>query len=123
MLERKRTRRYTAVPGEEGEEELLHDGEAAEDLELGEGVGFAALIQEEGVVTGVAKAAAGTAATTATTKPDTERAGTTNLDDEVDNWDENAVDNWDDEDDIADIGVSRPLETTTNGDHGKKRAD
>jgi VanZ family protein len=68
MLERKRQRKgYGAVPGEEG---------ADDDLELGE----AAVPQESGV------ASAGDA-------PDAQRAST--LEEEVDNWDENAVDAWD----------------------------
>ncbi|KAI1210208.1 uncharacterized protein F4807DRAFT_73090 [Annulohypoxylon truncatum] len=59
-------------------------GEDVEDLELGEGVG----LQEEGVIP-----AGGT-----------ERAAT--LEEEVDNWDENAVDAWDDGEDEGDLGVS-----------------
>ncbi|KAI1087412.1 hypothetical protein F5B19DRAFT_75033 [Rostrohypoxylon terebratum] len=60
-------------------------GEDVEDLELGEGVGA----QEEGVMM-----AAGT-----------ERAAT--LEEEVDNWDENAVDAWDDEgEEEGDLGAT-----------------
>ncbi|KAI1456048.1 hypothetical protein F4805DRAFT_249279 [Annulohypoxylon moriforme] len=59
-------------------------GEDVEDLELGEGVGA----QEEGVMS-----AAGT-----------ERAAT--LEEEVDNWDENAVDAWDEAEDEGDLGVT-----------------
>ncbi|ORY58831.1 uncharacterized protein BCR38DRAFT_309702, partial [Pseudomassariella vexata] len=62
MLERKRGRKYDAVPGED-----------EEDLELGEGSGG----QEEGIMS-----AAGN-----------ERS--TTLEQELDNWDENAVDAWD----------------------------
>ena len=83
MLERKRTRKqYTAVPGEEG---------AEEDLELGEGVGSG---HEEGVAE--ADGEAGTGGGRRMT-----------LEQEVDNWDENAVDAWD-EDDMGDVGVSAP---------------
>ncbi|KAI0886847.1 uncharacterized protein GGS22DRAFT_178864 [Annulohypoxylon maeteangense] len=59
-------------------------GEDVEDLELGEGVGP----QEEGIML-----AAGT-----------ERAAT--LEEEVDNWDENAVDAWDEAEDEGDLGVT-----------------
>ncbi|KAK4192195.1 hypothetical protein QBC35DRAFT_484544 [Podospora australis] len=115
MLERKRTRKYTAVPGEEGDDDVLHDGDdLEEDLELGEGIGLSSR-QEEGVTATVPAVATPAAAATVTS-----------LEDEVDNWDENAVDNWDDEDDIGDIGTSKPTmetTTTTNGDHGKRRAD
>ncbi|ROT35783.1 hypothetical protein SODALDRAFT_320291 [Sodiomyces alkalinus F11] len=69
MLERRRARRgYGAVPGE---------ADADADLELGESSADVALGQEEGVTGG---------------SPPT-RAGRT-LEEEVDNWDENAVDDW-----------------------------
>jgi hypothetical protein len=92
MLERKRSRRsYSAVPGDDVGEE--------EDLELGESVGVGSTTvageQEEGVVAA----------------PSSEVERTQSLEEEVDNWDENAVDPWD-EDDMGDIG-------TANG----KRAD
>ena len=79
MLERRRLARgtrYTAVPGED---------DLGDDLELGEGVGIGtgADDQEEGV-----------------TAP---RA--TTLEDEVDNWDENALDDWDEEADDKDDGI------------------
>jgi VanZ family protein len=106
MLERKRQRKgYDAVAGED-EEELA-------DLEAGEGPSG----QEEGVMPATAAAAAA------------ERSQT--LEEEVDNWDENAVDAWDEGDDgdgdignipsaskgkDADVGVA-------NGLDGKKRAD
>ncbi|KAK3321582.1 hypothetical protein B0H66DRAFT_552113 [Apodospora peruviana] len=92
MLERKRTRRqYNAVPGEDTDD-------AVGDLELGEGIGLGGGGEEheEGVV-----AANNNNAITTTTA---ERSAPT-LEEEVDNWDENAVDAWD-EDDIGDIGVS-----------------
>lgn len=97
MLERKRSRKhYTAVPGEED----LEDG----DIELGEGVGA----QEEGITEAPGAVDLGTGAA---------GKSTTTLEEEVDNWDENAVDAWD-EGDIGDGGG-------TNGDHAdsKKRAD
>ncbi|KAI1432090.1 hypothetical protein GGR50DRAFT_697398 [Xylaria sp. CBS 124048] len=74
MLERKRQRRYSAVP----------DNDPG-DIELGEGVGE----QEEGV-----------------TEADAEPARSTTLEEEVDNWDENAVDNWEDDEPEGDIGAS-----------------
>jgi len=103
MLERKRQRKnYTAVPGEEG---------INEDLELGEGVGSGIIgdDQEEGLVSGTAPAPVATTAAVSTERPIT-------LEEEVDNWDENAEDPWDD-DDLGDIGVAG------NGDSAKKRSD
>lgn len=86
MLERKRQRKtYTAVPGGEGDE----DGE--QDIELGEGVVGA---QESGVTDGEA---AGRGMT---------------LEEEVDNWDENAPDDWD-----------APPEEANGEDTKKHRAD
>ncbi|KAL2176640.1 uncharacterized protein P884DRAFT_330346 [Thermothelomyces heterothallicus CBS 202.75] len=109
MLERKRRRKYAAVPsGEAG---------GAEDLELGEGpgIGGASGEHEEGVITmsGAAGAGGGQRATT--------------LEEEVDNWDENAVDAWD-EDDTGDVGVSAPAsgknaETGEDNAGAKKRSD
>ncbi|KAK4444993.1 hypothetical protein QBC34DRAFT_168949 [Podospora aff. communis PSN243] len=83
MLERKRARRgYGAVPGE--------DVGGEEDLELGEStVGVGSGGQEEGVV--VAEEGIAERSTT--------------LEEEVDNWDENAEDPWD-EDDMGDIGAA-----------------
>ncbi|KAK1831280.1 hypothetical protein QBC39DRAFT_352229 [Podospora conica] len=104
MLERKRTRKYTAVPGEEGAE-----GEE-EDLELGEGVGRASRTSddhEEGVISAAPPPPAPGAV---------DRAAAT-LEEEVDNWDENAVDAWDD-DDLGDIGVAPAAGSAT-----KKHAD
>lgn len=73
MLERKRQRKtYTAVPGE--------DGEGEGDIELGEGVLGA---QESGVVEGEGAGGAG------------ETRKNMTLEEEVDNWDENAPDDWD----------------------------
>ncbi|KAI0381417.1 hypothetical protein F5Y04DRAFT_81733 [Hypomontagnella monticulosa] len=79
-------------------------GEDAEDLELGESVGS----QEEGVMS-----AAGN-----------ERS--TTLEDEVDNWDENAVDAWDEDEGEEDIGTSNGKTTEHNGGDvadAKKRVD
>ncbi|KAI1385887.1 uncharacterized protein F4822DRAFT_356819 [Hypoxylon trugodes] len=79
-------------------------GEDVEDLELGESVG----LQEEGVMS-----AAGN-----------ERSAT--LEDEVDNWDENAVDAWDEDEEEADIGVSNGKTLGQNGGEAgeaKKRVD
>ncbi len=136
MLERRRQgRSYGAVPGED-----------EEDLELGEGgsgsgSGSAAAAvggaiddgdieppQEEGIVavggtssSGTAPAATATATTKTTTTP--------TLEDEVDNWDENAVDAWD-EDDDGDVGVAsggkgKAVEANGGGDRAepKKRTE
>lgn len=115
MLERKRVRRYTAVPGEEGPEE--------EDLELGEGVGLGARDEEEGHEEGVVTAAAPVA-----TEGGQKKAAS--LEEEVDNWDENEIDAWDEEDDLGDLGVSSHSQSqgaagvSENGvDHAKKRSD
>ncbi|KAK1757287.1 hypothetical protein QBC47DRAFT_378832 [Echria macrotheca] len=107
MLERKRTRKnYTAVPGEEGVDE---------DLELGEGIGVGSGgDQEEGVI-------AGSSAAATSSGPPAAAERTTTLEEEVDNWDENAVDAWDD-DDLGDIGVAGAKDGATNGDN-KKRSD
>ena len=101
MLERRRAQRgYGAVPGEDD------DG----DLELGEGVG-----QSDGHEEGVTAAAGD------------QRAAPT-LEEEVDNWDENAADDWD-EDDGGDVGVAaassakgKGKEVAANGD-GAKRSE
>lgn len=102
MLERKRQRRYSAVPGDE-------PGDMGMDVELGEGLSHSG--QEEGIL------AAGSS------RP-------TTLEEEVDNWDENAVDNWDvDDEPEGDIGASgKPYVTEHNGGEGangtdKKRSD
>lgn len=96
MLERKRQRKtYTAVPGEDGEVE-------GGDIELGEGVLGA---QESGVVDGEGEGAGAGAGTT--------RKNMT-LEEEVDNWDENAPDDWD----------APPEDGGVNGeDFKKQRAD
>lgn len=107
MLERKRLRKYTAVPtaGDAG----------GEDLELGEGPGLgggggvvSGNEHEEGVIGSSAAVSDGQRATT--------------LEQEVDNWDENAVDAWD-EDELGDVGVSVPSGSDANGEQGKKRSD
>ncbi|TGJ84607.1 hypothetical protein E0Z10_g4143 [Xylaria hypoxylon] len=83
-------------------------GDEPDDLELGEGLSR----QEEGVV--------GT---------DDEQGRPTTLEEEVDNWDENAVDNWEEDDEPeGDIGVSGKIQGEQNGGEGanapdKKRAD
>lgn len=95
MLERKRHRKYTTVPGDEGHDEALDT--SAVDIELGEhdGGGDAA------AATAAAASASTTAAAASATSTTAER-GTT-IEQELDNWDENAEDQWD-EDDTADIG-------------------
>ncbi|KAK4032274.1 hypothetical protein C8A01DRAFT_41291 [Parachaetomium inaequale] len=112
MLERKRLRKYTAVPTGEG------GAQGEEDLELGEGPGIGGGRvsdgeHEEGVSGGSSGAGAGGGLRAAT------------LEEEVDNWDENAVDAWD-EDDAGDVGVSVSApaagkDVEAAGD--KKRAD
>lgn len=107
MLERKRLRKYTAVPT--GEEV----GEGEHDLELGEGPGIA----------GGGGAGAGEHEEGVTVSSNGAQRSTT-LEEEVDNWDENAVDPWA-EDETGDMGVSAPAVNKNTGDHGdpKKRAD
>ncbi|KAH6615631.1 hypothetical protein B0J18DRAFT_285595 [Chaetomium sp. MPI-SDFR-AT-0129] len=113
MLERKRLRKYTAVPsGAAGEEE---------DLELGEGPGLGGARRDsDGHEEGVIGDSAAPRPTTGTT-----------LEEEVDNWDENAVDAWD-EDDEGDVGTSAPTagngkdtaaEPAVGRDNTKKRSD
>lgn len=83
MLERKRLRKgYGAVSTGEGEE-----GE--DDVELGEGVGGGVGGEHE---SGIAEASGAVGG-----------AGSMTLEEEVDNWDENAVDAWE-EDDAGDVG-------------------
>ncbi|KAH8880382.1 hypothetical protein GQ53DRAFT_755204 [Thozetella sp. PMI_491] len=102
MLERKRQQKqYNAVPGEDDEEE---------DLELGEGVGGG---HEEGVADSGSGAGTGDRNMT--------------LEEEVDNWDENAVDAWD-EDDLGDIGTTTATGKGTDtkasaGDGNLKKRD
>lgn len=89
MLERKRQRKtYTAVPGEDD----VVDGDMVQDIELGEGIVGE---QETGVVQ-----AEGPSRSKMT------------LEEEVDNWDENAPDDWD-----------APPEETNGEDAKKQRAD
>jgi VanZ family protein len=95
MLERRRSRKqYDAVPGEDDA-----------DLELGESSLDGQ--HEEGVV--LNEPAAGAASNSSLT-----------LEQEVDNWDENAVDAWD-EDDLGDVGV-KSAPPTKEGE-SKIRAD
>ncbi|AEO68010.1 0f64a689-fb5a-4018-a0fd-12b85cd3fc1d [Thermothielavioides terrestris] len=113
MLERKRLRRYAAVPRGEGV------GEGEQDLELGEGPGIAgggagsAADHEEGVTAASSSAAGAQRSTT--------------LEEEVDNWDENAVDAWED-DETGDVGISAPptgkdAQLHSEPGSSKKRAD
>ncbi|KAL2127551.1 hypothetical protein VTI74DRAFT_10557 [Chaetomium olivicolor] len=112
MLERKRLRKYSAVANGEHDEG---------DLELGEGPGIGggrqSVEHEEGVT---ASGGGGDGAATG------QRAMT--LEEEVDNWDENAEDAWD-EDDTGDVGGSSPTkgrDSEANGEHAgaaKKRSD
>ncbi|CAK7207590.1 hypothetical protein SEUCBS139899_010400 [Sporothrix eucalyptigena] len=109
MLERKRHRKYAAVPGEEGHDEAGLDTSAV-DIELGENVG--STILHDGTES-VAAVSASTAAAAASATSTTVERGTS-LEEEVDNWDENAEDNWD-EDDTGDIGEgSAPTKKRTD---------
>ncbi|CAK7233192.1 hypothetical protein SBRCBS47491_008525 [Sporothrix bragantina] len=113
MLERKRHRKYAAVPGEEGhdEEEGL-GGTSVVDIELGEGAGSHSTVLHDGGESSTPAPAAKAAAAASATSTTAER-GTT-LEEEVDNWDENAEDNWD-EDDTGDIGEgSAPTKKRTD---------
>jgi hypothetical protein len=94
MLERKRlSKSYTLVPGE-GDEDI--------DLELGEGVGA----QEDGIVGSRGQVgAAGTGLT---------------LEQEVDNWDENAEDWEEDEVDTSTATEGDGVTLATSGDEGVK---
>lgn len=85
---------YTAVPGVDGDEADGFGGEV--DIELGEGVVGA---QESGITEASGAAGEASGAGKALT-----------LEQEVDNWDENAPDDWDGVDD-------------TEGEVTKKRAD
>lgn len=116
MLERRRVRKYTAVPT--GED--IPEGDV--DLELGEVRRSGE--HEEGVVVAAAAsvpaAAASPAAATATAK-------NMSLEEELDNWDENAVDAWDDGDDVGDVGGSgaggKSGDATKDAGLAKKRVD
>lgn len=115
MLERRRSRRqYGAVPGED-------DGE---DVELGDTV-FGGE-HEEGVMAGEPESSAPDPSAGAGKAPVT-------LEEEVDNWDENAVDAWD-EDDLGDVGGStkdtgkgkdrdNTVDQSGDPEDAKKRAD
>lgn len=122
MLERRRAARgYGAVPRGDAE---------AEDLELGEGVGGGpdATAQDEGITTvGTSVLPGGPedgpavipapAAPSSTTKADPAPVKSRSIEEEVDNWDENAEDPWD-EDDDGDIGA-----TTAATGNGKDAAN
>ncbi|KAH9905960.1 VanZ domain protein [Xylariomycetidae sp. FL2044] len=73
-------------------------GEDETDLELGEGLGH----QEEGVTTSTTAGGRGTT-----------------LEEEVDNWDENAVDNWDD-DDGAEVEVGGTSRDNNKGQEAEQ---
>lgn len=127
MLERKRHRKYAAVPGEEGHEEEGLADTSVVDIELGEGVASRSTILHDGdnsELVGTyapAKPSATPAATTASASSPAAAAASsstaargTTLEEEVDNWDENAEDNWD-EDDTGDIGEgSAPTKKRTD---------
>lgn len=113
MLKRKRNRKYAAVPGEEGHDEEELADTSVVDIELGEGVNSQSTIIHDGGGTGLvgtyapkpvpASPPAATASKAAGDASSSSAARGTTLEEEVDNWDENAEDNWDD-DDTGDIG-------------------
>ncbi|KAK4124658.1 hypothetical protein N657DRAFT_663640 [Parathielavia appendiculata] len=115
MLERKRLRKYTAVPTTGGEGGGVN---GAEDLELGEGPGLGGRVggeREEGVVTS-------SSGGNETNAGGGGGQGQT-LEEEVDNWDENAIDAWDEEEeDAGDVGAAATPAAGKDADV-KKRAD
>lgn len=105
MLERKRaSKHYNLVPGEGDDEGGAEEGDI--DLELGERSGILDEGQESGILPAI----------------------TTTLEQEVDNWDENAED-WDEDGDEPTTTEGDEPITPNNeeeivlGDEGKKRAD
>ncbi|KAK3348324.1 hypothetical protein B0H65DRAFT_548107 [Neurospora tetraspora] len=125
MLERRRVRKYTALPT--GEE--LVDGEGDLDLELGEGVGVVRRSgeHEEGVVVAASAASGPTAASPAAAAAPATTAKNMSLEEELDNWDENAVDAWDEDDEAGDVGGSgaggKSGDATKDVGAAKKRVD
>ncbi|KAK3486627.1 uncharacterized protein B0T23DRAFT_229783 [Neurospora hispaniola] len=118
MLERRRVRKYTAVPT--GED--IPEGDV--DLELGEVRRSGE--HEEGVVVAAA-AAASVPAAAASPAAATATAKNMSLEEELDNWDENAVDAWDDGDDVGDVGGSgaggKSVDAIKDAGAAKKRVD
>ncbi|KAK3487138.1 hypothetical protein B0T13DRAFT_117165 [Neurospora crassa] len=117
MLERRRVRKYTAVPTGEDIPEGGVDLELGEVRRNGE--------HEEGVV--VAAAAASVPAAATSPAAATATAKNMSLEEELDNWDENAVDAWDDGDDVGDVGGSgaggKSGDATKDVGAAKKRVD
>lgn len=102
MLERRRVRKYTAVPTADGE----IPGDSELDLELGEGVGVTRRSgeHEEGVAVASPSVGVGGSPAAAAAPVTTATAKNMSLEEELDNWDENAVDAWDDEDEGGNVG-------------------
>ncbi|EGO55689.1 hypothetical protein NEUTE1DRAFT_67553 [Neurospora tetrasperma FGSC 2508] len=119
MLERRRVRKYTAVPT--GED--IPEGDV--DLELGEVRRSGE--HEEGVVVAAAAASVPAAAASPAAGTATATAKNMSLEEELDNWDENAVDAWDDGDDVGDVGGSgaggKSGDATKDAGAAKKRVD
>lgn len=121
MLERRRRRRMGSLSGGADvglldEDDIGHE----EDLELGE-PGDAIFESEDGTEHTVATTDSGSGSAFAPVEPHQPPVAPAftslqhrSLDDEVDNWDENAADNWDEADE-EDIGTSRK---NTNGVDG-----
>ncbi|EAA30685.1 hypothetical protein GE21DRAFT_10436 [Neurospora crassa] len=120
MLERKRVRKYTAVPT--GED--IPEGDV--DLELGE-VRRSGDHEEGVVVAAAAAASVPAAAASPAAGTATATAKNMSLEEELDNWDENAVDAWDDGDDVGDVGGSgaggKSGDATKDAGAAKKRVD
>jgi len=117
MLERRRRGKGFGVVGD-GEEDLGEEenlvgiGRDADDLELGEGIGSRLGggdgTQESGIIN------------SGITAP---RITTTTLDEEIDNWDENAVDNWDEEEPAGDSADGEGPKTPSASSAGEVESD
>ncbi|OAA59227.1 vanz-like protein [Niveomyces insectorum RCEF 264] len=146
MLERKRHQRYAAVPGGAGDDDDPGAGDAGlfvgvgdVDIELGQGVGVPRTVLHDGdhEHDHDHDDAATTPTTTLATPPSTAPSATSavvgpagnpvpaaaapphrSLEEELDNWDENAEDPWEGEDDTGDMGAA-----TGAGGGPKKRTD
>ncbi|EFX00814.1 vanz-like protein [Grosmannia clavigera kw1407] len=120
MLERKRLRRYTAVPGEDDGE--LVDGAGDVDVELGEGVGLhdgdGGVPAAAAALPAAAASAVSAAATPSTALPAATAPRAVSLEEELDNWDENAEDDaWGEADgDIGGAASPPPSKTKKHAD-------
>lgn len=97
MLDRRRQHKYStlATEGEEGEDDV--------ELGVGPGAGTVGGEQESGVISGVSQSRS--------------------LEDEVDNWDENAVDEaWDEDEGSGNAGGKMTPPSSTGDEHDVKLA-